>query len=90
MTIPESIYRGSGRAWVAVKDGKIVALRYMGDSPAYSVEDFLRDTGRKRKTATAKHLAIQREWELFVAYRERCLKELSALGEVRSVVLLED
>ena len=40
-------YHGAGKAWAAVRDGQVVALRYMGDHPIpghgdYTVPDWIR------------------------------------------------
>ncbi len=80
LLIPDSIYKGAGRCWVAIKDGKIVAIRYMGDSPIVS----LADVGRKRWTRAARRAFAIRESELFAEFRLKARAELAELGEVVS------
>jgi hypothetical protein len=43
----ERDYHGAGKAWAAIRDGEVVALRYMGDHPIaghgdYEVPDWVR------------------------------------------------
>jgi hypothetical protein len=76
MEVPESIYKGAGRAWVAVKDGKIIAAEYMGGY-AYAGLD---DLGRTRMTDAAREEIKIENDKRFEAWRVASRERLSALG----------
>lgn len=77
--IPQDIYNGCGAVWAAIKDGRIVGLRYMADYPYPTLESL----GRKRLTDSAmRDLAAARS-EAFSAHRAIARAELALLGEVR-------
>jgi hypothetical protein len=85
LPVPRHLYEGCGRAWVAINEaGEIVGVRYMNDHPYYAVSDFMRETGRKRRTALAKRLHTYEERRRFGAYRAQCRAELAKLGRVVS------
>lgn len=85
IAVPQELYRGCGKAWVALNDeGEIVAVRYMSDHPEYMVSDYLRETGRKRCTYRAMELHRAEESRRFGLYRDKCRAELALLGHVVS------
>ena len=75
MKINDEIYKGCGKAWVAVKDGEIVAIRYMNACPIEyrEVPDARFKTGVRKVDITN-----------FGVYRTACRDELATFGEVWS------
>jgi hypothetical protein len=80
MEIPAAIYRGAGRAWVAIRDGELVAIEYMHAYPTVS----LADLGRKRMTKAARLAIKAAENQNFAQHRTDARARLANLGTVVS------
>ena len=80
-------YRGCGSAWVAINDGKIVDLRYMGDHVGtltrYSAEAIAL-AGRVRPCPASEQAACDYNAMKFAAWRTESRSELAARGAVVS------
>ena len=81
-----SQYKGCGRAWVAIKDGQIVAVRYMNDHSYYtgSSPKALARANRKRCCKASINAADDLNREAFLAWRKQARRELAGLGDVIS------
>jgi len=80
LPIPQGLYRGAGRCWVAIRDGQIADLVMMGDYP----EPLLQDLGRKRLTAKAMDALRDARDKAFAEHRRVSRARLAAKGEVVS------
>lgn len=80
-------YRGSGRAWVAINDGQIVGVRYMGNHVGtltrYSAEAIAL-AGRVRPCPASERAAVLFNDTLFAAWRTEARSALAAKGSVVS------
>jgi hypothetical protein len=76
-TPAESQYTGCGLAWLALKDGQPVAIRYMADFPLAR----LADIGRKRRTTAAGRKLRHLNADRFSAWRAQCHAELALCGD---------
>ena len=61
-------YRGCGRAWAAIKDGRVVAIKYMARHIVFTADGWTDNYGGRT----------------FAEYRTESLRELANLGEVVS------
>ena len=77
INIPTNLksYQGSGKAWAAIKDGQVIALKYMGDF----AHNWVKKTDKRYKEGYrwAKNPEADK---LFAKYREECRAELLSLG----------
>ena len=76
-TPAEYQYSGCGRAWLALRDGQPVAIRYMADYH----EARLADIGRKRWTAAAGRKLRQLNSDRYSAWRTQCRADLALCGD---------
>jgi hypothetical protein len=76
-THAESQYSGRGRAWLAMKDGHPVAIRYMADYPFAGLSDI----NRKRWTRSASLKLREINSERYAAWRTQCRAELAMCGD---------
>lgn len=84
----EKCFGVAGKAWAAIKDGKIVAIVAMnahGVYTAYSPE-VLAAAGVTRYCPAAVRMAEQMNADAFQAHREKSRAELAKLGNVVSGV----
>ena len=80
-------YSGCGRAWVALDQGKVVGIRYMGDHKGVFTSispEVLRASNRKRDCPTSRYYAQRMNEERFLDWRDRAKRELAGLGVVVS------
>lgn len=80
MDVPENIYRGCGKYWVAIYNDTIVAAIPMNGYP----EPTLADIGRKRFSVSAKRELDVESDKRFTAYRLESRKVLEKAGLVVS------
>lgn len=75
-------YRGSGKAWGAIKDGKIIAIRYMH----LDIDDQVKVETPDRRFKGGVRVSYKRldTSAEFAAHRERCRADLAQLGDVVS------
>ena len=82
-----SQYTGCGKAGVAMKDDRIIAIRYMDDHTGcftgYSPEA-LKRANRKRYCKASELAARELNRERFSEWRIRARRELNGLGDVVS------
>lgn len=94
VSVPESLYEGCGKAWAVIKDGEVIALRYMGRAPLITAfhPKVLKEAGYKRPATVRVGAGVRRcqriaeryNTEAFQEYRTACRAELEKLGEVVS------
>jgi hypothetical protein len=84
--VSADVYRGCGKAWAAIVDGRVVALRYMGNHRAWfgAEPEVLARAKRKRLCARSQLVAYRLTDIAFVEWRQRARAELKAIGSVVS------